>query len=168
MTSTAPGRPGPTSSRRCGCPAGAPDNPDFSIQNTIDTWLSEGAPREQLVLGIPYYGQGWTGVRRRRSLRPGHRAGAGHLRGRQRGLQDPEEPAGAGLQGGPGLARRAQWLYDGTTFWTYDDPAQILQKTAYIRSEGLGGAMVWSLDGDDENASLTRAISAGLWSPWRH
>ena len=60
------------------------------------------------------------------------------------------------------------YLYDGTTFWTYDDPAQILQKTAYIRTEGLGGAMVWSLDGDDDNASLTRAISAGLWSPWRH
>jgi hypothetical protein len=48
------------------------------------------------------------------------------------------------------------WLSDGTTFWTYDDPAQILQKTAYIRAEGLGGAMMWSLDGDDERASLTR------------
>jgi chitinase len=58
------------------------------------------------------------------------------------------------------------WLYDGTTFWTYDDPAQVLAKTAYIRSEGLGGAMMWSLDGDDENATLTRTISAGLWAPY--
>jgi chitinase len=60
------------------------------------------------------------------------------------------------------------WLSNGTTFWTYDDPAQILQKTVYIRAQGLGGAMMWSLDGDDENGSLTRAVSAGLGSPGRH
>ncbi len=56
------------------------------------------------------------------------------------------------------------YLYDGTTFWTYDDPVQILQKMAYIRIKGLGGAMMWSLDGDDDNATLTRTIDAGLWS----
>ena len=38
---------------------------------------------------------------------------------------------------------------------------------AHLDEWGLGGAMMWSLDGDDENASLTRTISAGLWSPWR-
>ncbi|MFD0517420.1 glycosyl hydrolase family 18 protein [Paractinoplanes durhamensis] len=54
------------------------------------------------------------------------------------------------------------WLFDGTTFWTYDDPAQMLQKTLYIRAKGLGGAMMWSLDGDDDNASLTKTISSGL------
>src|SRR3954447_22104574 len=43
-------------------PAGAPDNPDFSITTTIDAWLDRGAPRRELVLGMPYYGQGWTGV----------------------------------------------------------------------------------------------------------
>ncbi len=59
------------------------------------------------------------------------------------------------------------YLYDGTTFRTYDDPAQILQKAAYIRLTGLGGAMMWSLDGDDDNATLTRTISAGLWTPRR-
>ena len=32
------------------------------------------------------------------------------------------------------------WLFDGTTFWTYDDPAVVMQKTLYIRRAGLGGA----------------------------
>jgi chitinase len=54
------------------------------------------------------------------------------------------------------------WVFDGTTFWTYDDPAQILQKTVYIRAKGLGGAMMWSLDGDDDKASLTKAVNLGL------
>ena len=148
-------------------PKGAPDNPDFSIQNTINTWLKKGAPRDQLVLGIPYYGQGWTGV-------------TGGLFGTATGPAPGIFAAGSEdyktLKNLPsqGFKVVRDWraghtyLYDGTTFWTYDDPAQILQKAAYIRIEGLGGAMMWSLDGDDDNASLTRAISAGLWSPWRH
>ena len=56
-------------------------------------------------------------------------------------------------------------LYNGETFWTYDDPVQILQKTAYIQAKGLGGAMMWSLDGDDDNATLTKTIDHGLSTP---
>ncbi|GAB1645822.1 glycoside hydrolase family 18 protein [Krasilnikovia sp. MM14-A1259] len=150
-------------------PAEAPDNPDFSAQNAIDAWVAAGAHRRDLVLGIPYYGQGWTGV-----------TGGGDGR-----FQPATGPAPGVFAAGtedyktlkalPGNGFRVyrdwragnSWLFDGTTFWTYDDPAQILQKTAYIRGAGLGGAMVWSLDGDDANASLTRAVSAGLGSPRR-
>jgi chitinase len=35
-------------------------------------------------------------------------------------------------------------------------------KTAYIKRRGLGGAMVWSLDGDDANGTLVDAIHRGL------
>jgi chitinase len=149
-------------------PAGAPDNPDFSVDVAVRGWLDRGAPRNKLVLGIPYYSQGWTGV-----------TGGGT------GLFNPSTgPAPGVFAAGvedyktvknlPGFkvyrdARAGHsWLFDGTTFWTYDDPWQILQKTAYIRIQGLGGAMVWSLDGDDENATLTRTISAGLWAPHHH
>ena len=34
------------------------------------------------------------------------------------------------------------------------------QKTAYIKRKGLGGVMVWSLDGDD--GTLIDAIHRGL------
>ncbi|WP_249997637.1 glycoside hydrolase family 18 protein [Actinoplanes sp. M2I2] len=146
-------------------PAGAPDNPDFSSEVAIDKWVSLGAPRRKLVLGLPYYSQGWTGV-----------TGGGN------GLFAPATGAAPGkfaagtedyktVKTLPGfkvhrdLKAGHAWLYDGTTFWTYDDPAVMLQKSLWIRSKGLGGAMMWSLDGDDANASLTKAVSTGLWTP---
>ena len=38
----------------------------------------------------------------------------------------------------------------------------IAQKTRYIRDNRLGGAMVWSLDGDTADGALTRALASGL------
>ena len=142
-------------------PAGAPDNPDFSITTTIDTWLDRGAPRGDLVLGLPYYGQGWTGVTdglfgAATGPAPGLFAA---------GTEDYKTLKNLPAQGYTvHRDRRAghTYLYDGTTFWTFDDPEQLLQKTNYIKNKGLGGAMMWSLDGDDANASLTRAIARGL------
>jgi chitinase len=146
-------------------PAGAPDDPDFTADRAINAWIDRGAPRSKLVLGIPYYGQGWTGV-----------TGGGD------GLFQPATgPApGAFANGVEDYKKLAElaagddftvyrdwraghaWLFDGTTFWTYDDPLVVLQKTLYIRRERLGGAMVWSLDGDDANATLTKTIGRGL------
>jgi chitinase len=145
-------------------PADSPDDPDFTGDRAIKSWLARGAPRSKLVLGIPYYGRGWTGV-----------TGGGD------GLFQPATgPAPATFEAGSEdykkLAELARgdfkvyrdmraghaWLFDGTTFWTYDDPLVVLQKARYIRQERLGGAMVWSLDGDDANATLTKTIGFGL------
>jgi chitinase len=35
-------------------------------------------------------------------------------------------------------------------------------KTAYIRSAHLGGAMMWSLDGDTSDGELVAAVHRGL------
>ena len=142
-------------------PAGAPVTPDFTLDRTVRSWLDRGAPRTKIVVGIPYYGRGWTGV-----------TGGGD------GLFQPAAgPAPATFEAGyedykvlktlgypvhRDLRAGHAWLFDGTTFWTYDDPFVVLQKSLYIRREGLGGAMMWSLDGDDANATLTKTIRFGL------
>jgi chitinase len=48
------------------------------------------------------------------------------------------------------------------TFYTYDNPASIAVKTAYIKKNHLGGAYVWALNDDDANGTLSNAIAAGL------
>ncbi|MGX6601814.1 glycoside hydrolase family 18 protein [Micromonosporaceae bacterium Da 78-11] len=146
-------------------PKGAPDNPDFSAQVAVDKWIAGGAPRRKLVLGVPYYSQGWTGVTTGGDGRFATATGAapGVFANGTEDYKTVKNLTGFTLY--RDWKAGNSWLFDGTTYWTYDDPAQMLQKTLYIRTKGLGGAMMWSLDGDDDNASLTKTISTGLWTP---
>ncbi|GGN29267.1 chitinase [Actinoplanes campanulatus] len=145
-------------------PAGAPDNPDFSAENTINAWIAGGAPKRKLVLGVPYYSQGWTGVTGTGNglFQPAAGPAPGVFANGTEDWKTLKKLPAQGFTVHRDLRNGHAWLFDGTTFWTYDDPAVMVQKALYIRVKGLGGAMMWSLDGDDENASLTKAISAGL------
>ncbi|MEV4199195.1 glycoside hydrolase family 18 protein [Micromonospora globbae] len=145
-------------------PRGAPDDPDFSVEVAIDGWIARGAPRDKLVLGIPYYGRGWTGVTGGGNglFQPAAGPAPATFEPGYEDYRKLKTLAGNGFTVHRDLRGGHAWLFDGTTFWTYDDPAVVLQKTLYIRRAGLAGAMAWSLDGDDDNATLTRTMSLGL------
>ncbi|MGW2627403.1 glycoside hydrolase family 18 protein [Micromonospora taraxaci] len=145
-------------------PAGAPDNPDFSVEVAVDGWIARGAPRDKLVLGIPYYGRGWTGISGGGNglFQPATGPAPATFEAGYEDYKKLKTLAGNGFTVHRDLRAGHAWLFDGTTLWTYDDPAVVLQKTLYIRRAGLGGAMIWSLDGDDDNATLTRTIDLGL------
>ncbi|MGW1224798.1 glycoside hydrolase family 18 protein [Streptomyces sp. NPDC001478] len=138
---------------------------DFSVDRTVRDWLKRGAPARKLVMGMPFYGQGWTGV-----------TGGGTGMGQPAAAPAPATWA-AGSEDYKVLKKLADsgaykvhrnvrdgsaWLFDGTTMWTYDDPQVLRTKTAYIRDHRLGGAMFWSLDGDTEDGELTKAVDRGL------
>jgi chitinase len=53
------------------------------------------------------------------------------------------------------------WLYNGSTFITYEDTQSIGYKTDYIRTKGLGGAMIWELSQDPDHI-LGNALYNGL------
>ncbi|WP_049573146.1 glycoside hydrolase family 18 protein [Nonomuraea sp. SBT364] len=134
-----------------------PNDPRYSVDQTVRDYLSRGAPARKLVIGVPAYGQGWTGVT----------AGGDGLYQPATGPAPGKWAAGAedykDLVNKPGKRHRdlrtgAVWLYDGNEFWSYDDPVVLTQKAAYIRLKRLGGAMMWSIDQDDSRASLTSAL----------
>ncbi|MFI8518571.1 glycoside hydrolase family 18 protein [Streptomyces sp. NPDC085481] len=138
---------------------------DFSVDQTVDDWLRRGAPARKLVVGMPFYGQGWTGV-----------TGGGTGLGRP--ATGPAAGTwGAGSEDYEALRKLADsgaftvhrdrrgghaWLFDGTTLWTYDDPRVLRTKSAYVRARGLGGAMFWSLDGDTPDGELITAVNGVL------
>lgn len=137
---------------------GDPSPAKFSVDKAIRTYTGAGAPARELVVGIPFYGRGWTNVPATNNglFQPGS-AAPGSI---EPGIEDYKKLKGRAGTVYRDTAAGAAWLYDGTTFWTYDDPTLIAQKTAYVKSKGLGGVMAWELDGDD--GTLTAAIDAGL------
>ena len=59
-------------------------------------------------------------------------------------------------------AAGAHWIFNGSTFWSFDDPANIQRKMNYVKAQSLGGAFSWEFSGDDANGTLIKAISNGL------
>ena len=106
-TSTAPGRRGPTSSRRCGSRPARPTTPTSPLDVAINGWIDRGAPRGQAGPRHPVLRPGLDRRDRRaqRPVRHGDRRGARHLGARQRGLQGPQDQP-TGLQGLPRPAGR--------------------------------------------------------------
>jgi chitinase len=138
---------------------------DFSLSQVVSDWTSRGAPARKIVVGIPYYGHGWTGVTGGGNgyNLPAAAAAPGTW---EAGSEDFKVLRDKVSSGSFRLHRSVRdghaWLFDGTTFWNYDDPAVVLQKALWVRARGLGGTMVWSLDGDTNDALLTRTIHFGL------
>jgi chitinase len=141
-----------------------PDDPSAeraSVDRAVTHWLDRGAPARKLSVAVAAFGRGWRGVG-----------------GENDGLYQPSAGPAPGkyepgaedyrvLAGRPGRRHRderagALWLYDGDQWWSYDDPAVIRQKAEYVRSRGLGGMTLWSLDGDDQSSSLVAAVHAVL------
>jgi chitinase len=60
---------------------------------------------------------------------------------------------------------QAPWLYDGNTFWTFDDPISIRFKVGFAREQHLGGIMAWELSEDTADAALLRAARSSLAQP---
>ncbi|MEV0969326.1 glycoside hydrolase family 18 protein [Microtetraspora glauca] len=133
----------------------------FSVDQTVKDYVSRGAPKNKIVIGVPAYGQGWTGVRS--SGNGLYAAATGPAPGTfAAGTEDYKILAGKPGKRYRDLLTGTLWLYDGNEFWSYDDPAVLVQKAAYIRLKGLGGSMMWSLDQDDAKASLTSALYSVL------
>lgn len=138
---------------------------DFSVNQTVNDWLRRGAPARKLVVGMPFYGQGWTGV-----TGDGNGLGqpaTGPAPGKwANGNEDYKVLKKLADSGAYTVHRDLRnghaWLFDGTTMWTYDDPQVLRTKSAYVRARGLGGAMFWSLDGDTPDGELIRAVDRTL------
>jgi chitinase len=128
-----------------------------TVERSIAAWQAAGIPTPKLLMGVPFYAYGWHQV--------------------------PEEANGL-FQEGTGIhgdrpyryiqtlldhstvyrdpVSRAPWLFDGDTFWTYEDPVSVAYKADFARDQGLGGLMIWELGEDDGSATLLRSAHRAL------
>jgi chitinase len=129
----------------------------FNSAAAIAKLKAKGVPASKLLLGIGFYGRGWTGVTQ---AAPGGTATGPATGTYEAGIEDYKVlkascPA-TGTIGGTAYA------HCGGNWWSYDTPATIGTKMAWAKNQGLGGAFFWEFSGDTGNGELVRAINSGL------
>ncbi|MFJ2314710.1 glycoside hydrolase family 18 protein [Streptomyces sp. NPDC087846] len=125
----------------------------FNSEATIAKLKAQGVPASKLLLGIGFYGRGWTGVTQDA---PGGTATGAATGTYEAGIEDYKVlknscPA-------TGTVAGTAYAHCGTNWWSYDTPATISTKMNYKNEQGLGGTFFWELSGDTADGELIKAI----------
>ncbi|MFC4307969.1 glycosyl hydrolase family 18 protein [Steroidobacter flavus] len=139
-----------------------PNNPatgvakTYATENAVNKLLAAGVPAQKIVVGIPLYGRGWTGVPNG-GVNGLYQPATGPAPGTyEAGIEDYKVLAPRNAPKFYHPITKQLWTYNGSQFWSFDDATVIATKAAYVNSLGLGGLFSWSLDGDDASATLVK------------
>ncbi|MFF5857153.1 glycosyl hydrolase family 18 protein [Streptomyces sp. NPDC012751] len=129
----------------------------FTTADALAKFKAIGVPAKKLLIGIGFYGRGWTGVTQDA---PGGTATGPAAGTYEQGIEDYKVlktscPANGTVAG-------TAYAHCGSNWWSYDTPATIKSKMAWANSQGLGGAFFWEFSGDTGNGELVSAISDNL------
>ncbi|RSM63015.1 chitinase [Amycolatopsis sp. WAC 01376] len=129
----------------------------FNSDDAIQKLKAKGVPANKLLLGIGFYGRGWTGVTQDT---PGGTATGAAPGTYEAGIEDykilKNSCPSTGTVAGTAYAKC------GNNWWSYDTPATINGKMGWTKNQGLGGAFFWELSGDTSNGELVSAMRNGL------
>ncbi|MFI6641205.1 glycosyl hydrolase family 18 protein [Streptomyces sp. NPDC050504] len=129
----------------------------FNSAEAIAKFKAQGVPAKKLLLGIGFYGRGWTGVTQKE---PGGTA-TGPAQGTyEAGIEDYKVLKASCPSNG--TVAGTAYAHCGTNWWSYDTPATIIAKMKWSKDQGLGGAFFWEFSGDTANGELATAIDTGL------
>jgi chitinase len=131
-----------------------PDAPTRTSEDSIERHLAAGIPARKIVLGVAFYGRGWSGVNpENNGLHQPYEKFAGSW-GYDR-IQD-QFNEGKGFRKYWDDTAKAPYLWnpDSTMFISYDDPQSLKEKAQYVRRVGIGGIMYWEQSHDPDQVLL--------------
>jgi chitinase len=131
--------------------------PQFYSDAAVQLLKSKGIPANKILLGVGFYGRGWTGVSQ---AAPGGSASGAATGSYEPGIEDYKVlktkcPA-TGTVGGTAYA------YCGNNWWSYDTPQTMVGKMDYVHQQNLGGTFFWELSGDTTNGELITVIGNSM------
>ncbi|WP_329247924.1 glycoside hydrolase family 18 chitinase [Streptomyces canus] len=129
----------------------------FNSADAIAKLKSKGVASNKLLLGIGFYGRGWTGVTQ---AAPGGSATGAAPGTYEAGIEDYKVLKTSCPS--TGTVAGTAYAYCGNNWWSYDTPATIAGKMTWAKNQGLGGAFFWEFSGDTGNGELVSAINSGL------
>lgn len=133
-----------------------------SADKAVQQHINAGIPSNKLVLGVPFYGRSWSGVR---NINNGLYQWANSTERGSAGFDELRDD----YINKNGFTRywdeeaKAPYLWnpDTQTIFVYDDVESTTYKTDYIKARGLGGAMFWEYS-SNYGEELLNALHNGL------
>jgi chitinase len=134
-------------------------DPTNNANYAVESYLGMGIAPGKIVFGVPFYGYEWTDVTNEND-----------------GLFEPGTPVCCGSEYNYIMTIASSfeefrdptthepWLWDGSNFWTYDDPVSLAFKMGYVRQHQLAGVMIWEISGDEPDGLLLKTLVRGLQS----
>jgi chitinase len=127
-----------------------PDHPT-SIASSAAAYLAAGVPKAKLGIGIPFYGACWRGVAApRQALGPNagiffsdNTMAYSHIVAR---YYDPASRHWDAAASAPYLSFGVAKGPESCTFVSYDDEQSITAKGGWVKANGLGGAIIWTIN----------------------
>ncbi len=124
----------------------------WSVDQSINAWLNAGFPKEKLVMGVPFYGYIF-------------KAAANINHGLYQTYSGSASISYANIAANylkdPTMIRyfhpesMVPWLFNGSTFITYEDEQSMALKAQYIVDKDLAGGMIWELSQDPDRVLLS-------------
>ncbi|MEK3884565.1 glycosyl hydrolase family 18 protein [Paenibacillus sp. PL2-23] len=131
---------------------------ESSVEDAMQGYMKAGVPPSKLVMGVPFYGYKYDAVTHtNKGLYQSFKGGKSVTYG-----QIMSSYLGKGYTRYLHPVSKVPYLFNGTSFISYDDPESIGYKAAYIKANGLAGAMIWSLTHDSDDGALLKALYKGL------
>lgn len=149
----------------------------YSVDQSVQYLLEKGAPSEKIVIGAAFYSRGWENIENKELVSglPGLFSVAGvgmnnaDTSSSVGALNDIALSVGEGGYAGgvwayrnfdnlkasyPNLVEywddvaKAPYLYNGSAFFTYDNPQSLAEKANYVLEHNLGGIISWQAGND--------------------
>lgn len=125
----------------------------YNIENALKILTSNGAEKSKLVLGVPLYGQSFTLANKKDTSLGSKTKGPGEAG------KSTAQPGMLSYYEICQKIKKDHWKKERTEYGPYahsgdqwvsfDDEKSILEKGKFVKSEGLGGLMAWTIDLDD-------------------
>lgn len=120
----------------------------------VDLYEEAGVPLGKIVLGVPFYGRGWTGVSPEDNGRFKPYEDNAPSQGYQSLLDDFIDKNGFVRHWDDTAKVPYLWNEETRTFYTYEDPESLSEKATFVKDRSLAGMMYWQHAHDPQNRLL--------------
>ena len=159
-------------------------------RNALMTDPTLASYRKKLILGIPFYGRAWSSnatIPAGDITSPWFTGSAASIGSLEKGVADAKDVmyardgqidkiqanGRASIWPLAGIAASdihwdpvacASFVKTANNIVSFDDEDAIYHKAKYVQAKGLGGVMVWEVDGDTSDAKLAKSFVSGMKS----